>query len=123
MVIEMVSSYIERGTRDEELKKKEQAFLHHFEGKKREAAAEMLDIGRASYNMRDNDNIYMGRLKARVIEAENDVLKRTGAIIAREYGLPCVTGISRATELIKTGDRITVDGYLGIIVIDAHEKG
>jgi pyruvate,water dikinase len=41
-----------------------------------------------------------------------------GAIIAREYGLPCVTGIAKAAEAIKTGDRITVDGYLGIVVID-----
>jgi phosphohistidine swiveling domain-containing protein len=40
-----------------------------------------------------------------------------GAIIAREYGLPCVTGVPLATELIRTGDRITVDGYLGIVVI------
>jgi len=42
-----------------------------------------------------------------------------GAIIAREYGLPCVTGIPNATEIIKTGDRITVDGYLGIVIIDS----
>ena len=27
-----------------------------------------------------------------------------GAIIAREYGIPCVTGIHEATELIRTGD-------------------
>ena len=40
-----------------------------------------------------------------------------GAIIAREYGLPCVTGIPDVTLLIKTGDRITVDGYLGIVII------
>ena len=40
------------------------------------------------------------------------------AIIAREYGLPCVTGITGATEVIATGDRLTVDGYLGIVIID-----
>ncbi len=40
-----------------------------------------------------------------------------GAIIAREYGIPCVTGISHATELIHTGDRVSVDGYLGILTI------
>jgi pyruvate,water dikinase len=43
-----------------------------------------------------------------------------GAIIAREYGLPCVTGISQATSVIRTGDRLTVDGYLGIVTI--HRK-
>ena len=40
-----------------------------------------------------------------------------GAIIAREYGLPCVTGVPDATSLIQSGDRITVDGHLGIVVI------
>lgn len=39
-----------------------------------------------------------------------------GAIIAREYGIPCVTGIPRATELIRTGDDITVDGYRGMVI-------
>jgi pyruvate,water dikinase len=40
-----------------------------------------------------------------------------GAIIAREYGLPCITGIPDATTLIQTGDEITVDGYLGIVTL------
>ena len=40
-----------------------------------------------------------------------------GAIIAREYGIPCVTGISEATSQIHTGDQVTVDGYLGIVTI------
>jgi pyruvate,water dikinase len=223
MIIEMASSHIKATTGDEELQRKEQVFLSHFEGNKREEASEMLDIGRASYAMRDNDNIYMGRLKARALEAEKELTKRSGtfekgpvladhfdsvsledhqpeqkstyqnteadfrmqdrqitgqpagpgiatgpahvinsasdlmrfkkgevlvcdsidpnmtfavplasaiverrggmlihgAIIAREYGLPCVTGIKNAAEVIKTGDRITVDGYLGIVVIDA----
>jgi pyruvate,water dikinase len=44
-----------------------------------------------------------------------------GAIIAREYGLPCVTGVPDATGLIRSGDNLTVDGYLGIVVI--HGQG
>lgn len=40
-----------------------------------------------------------------------------GAIIAREYGLPCVTGIDNATELIKDGDFIEVDGTNGFVKI------
>jgi pyruvate,water dikinase len=44
-----------------------------------------------------------------------------GAIIAREYGLPCVTGIPQATEFLKTGDDITVDGYFGLVI--NHSKG
>jgi pyruvate,water dikinase len=40
-----------------------------------------------------------------------------GAIIAREYGLPCVTGVPEVTTMINTGDSVTVDGYLGIVTV------
>jgi rifampicin phosphotransferase len=46
-----------------------------------------------------------------------------GAIIAREYGLPCVTGIPRATDLIHTGETVTVDGYLGIVILGDKGRG
>jgi len=55
-------------------------------------------------------------LAAGIVERRGGMLIH-GAIIAREYGLPCVTGVPRATELIDTGDRVTVDGYLGIVVV------
>ena len=45
-----------------------------------------------------------------------------GAIIAREYGVPCVTGIPQATEFIETGDYITVDGYYGLVIIHSDEE-
>lgn len=40
-----------------------------------------------------------------------------GAIIAREYGIPCVSGIDRATEMIKDGNLVEVDGSSGIVKI------
>jgi pyruvate,water dikinase len=43
-----------------------------------------------------------------------------GAIIAREYGLPCVTGVPRATSLISDGDPLIVDGYLGIVTVSRN---
>jgi pyruvate,water dikinase len=55
-------------------------------------------------------------LAAAVVERRGGMLIH-GAIIAREYGLPCITGIPDATSLIKTGDAITVDGYLGIVTL------
>ena len=55
-------------------------------------------------------------LAAGIVERRGGMLIH-GAIIAREYGLPCVTGVPRATELIRTGDRLTVDGYLGIVIV------
>lgn len=204
------------------------AFLSRFEGDARQRAAEILDLGRASYRLRDNDNIHLGKIEgallaavgeamlrlvrrpgfavaglaadqaaralrdpgwrpqegapgkrsegkgsglrarqlrgqpagpgvargpARVISRPEDLLEIRageilvcdaidpnmtfavplaagiverrggmlihGAIIAREYGIPCVTGIPGAAELIRTGDRVSVDGWLGIVTIEA----
>jgi pyruvate,water dikinase len=39
------------------------------------------------------------------------------AIVSREYGLPSVTGTGIATQVIKTGDIIRVDGSTGIVTI------
>jgi pyruvate,water dikinase len=210
--------------------KLQEKFLNCFEGDQKREAVEMLDLARASYQLRDDDNIYLGRIeshllaavaearqrveyqkagktpapqtkelldiladldhrskalnpyekkpgqtfeikprqligqpagpgiskgKARVIQQHSDlsdfkhgevlvcdavdpnmtfvvplasaVVERRGgmlihgAIIAREYGLPCVTGIPDATALIQSGDEISVDGYLGIVTIGSAD--
>ena len=195
------------------------ALLDRFEGEERERAENLLDLARASYRLRDDDNMHIGRIEARLLDAANEARQRVGnrrpddplgkalalvdrrqtvssaspeksraqsglrarqltgqpagpgicqgkarviredadisgfrqgevlvcdavdpnmtfvvplaagiverrggmlihgAIIAREYGIPCVTGVADATALIDTGDRITVDGYLGIVTI------
>ncbi|MDZ7782155.1 MAG: PEP-utilizing enzyme [Halioglobus sp.] len=36
-----------------------------------------------------------------------------GAVVAREYGLPCVVNSRQGTRVINTGDRIRVDGDSG----------
>jgi pyruvate,water dikinase len=201
----------------------EHSFLDRFEGQERSHAEELLDLARTSYRTRDNDNIYLGRIKGQVIMAIDEYTRRFskdgsitdpelrqavegisapdtmpqkgteknmqekgfrsqarqitgqpagpgiargkarviadasdlhrfkagevlvcdavdpsitfivplasaiverrggmlihGAIIAREYGLACVTGIPDATSLFHTGDTVTVDGYLGIVTI------
>jgi pyruvate,water dikinase len=38
-----------------------------------------------------------------------------GAVIAREYGLPAVVGVDRATRLIQDGQRIRLNGTHGYI--------
>lgn len=190
-------------------------YLDHFEAEQRPWAAELLELGRASYRLRDDDNLSLDQVRRQVQRAEEEGRRRLarrsvsalqslgldqgeefpaqesfcdlsrvqvrqlqgqpagpgvasaparviggpqdlaafqagevlvcdaidpamtfivplaaaiverrggmlihGAIIAREYGLPCVTGISHAATIIRTGDRITVDGYLGIVVIE-----
>jgi pyruvate,water dikinase len=205
----------------------EEAFLSCFEEAQKPYALELLDLGRASYRLRDDDNISMGKIEGQVLAAvqeasrrlkerpgleseipETDALLRAvrsetlfqkpntplqpsvknrgfsirsrqilgqpagpgmavgkarvvleasdlfsfqngeilvcdavdpamtfviplasgiverrggmlihGAIIAREYGIPCVTGVPDAVHQIRTGDFITVDGHLGIVII------
>ncbi len=209
-------------------KRLEEGFLAGFSGERRQEAVELLDLARASYRLRDDDNIYLGRIEAqlraaadlgrdrlaarglsdaqalpeeevalslidpdrvprpravapgageeaqafalrarqligqpagpgisrgpaRVIGDASDLLAFKsgeilvcdavdpnmtfvvplaagiverrggmlihGAIIAREYGLPCVTGVPEATRRIRNGDSLTVDGYLGIVIL------
>jgi pyruvate,water dikinase len=231
-VINLVLELAGQGPTTTALEKKDTSarklkFLAAFEGKQREYAEELLDLGRASYRLRDDDNIYLARVerqlhqsldegqkrlsdrgqenaaplemeevirglrdpgytpeqktleetskvprdehfkarqlvgqpagpgvaraRARVIDDPESIFQFKagevlvcdavdpgmtfvvplaagiverrggmlihGAIIAREYGLPCVTGVPDATSLIRTGDRVTVDGYLGIVIV------
>jgi len=218
---------VKASARPQEFEALRDQFFSHFEGDRRAFATELLELGRASYRLRDDDNIYLGRVKAqldravdegknriepqrkidsrsfsaedvvhvlkdvnfipeetkpeekgdtdvevrarqlvgqpagpgigkgraRVIAHSSDLMNFRagevlvcdavdpnmtfvvplsagiverrggmlihGAIIAREYGLACVTGVPEATARIRTGDELTVDGYLGIVVIHA----
>jgi pyruvate,water dikinase len=217
-------SGIEKG---ESAKALEERFLAKFKVEKQDYAAILLDLARASYRLRDDDNLYIGRIegeyrrairevqtrvkrleldkdpsgvleklsavlaevnpdkdhiqskedpgafqtrprqlvgqpagpglavgKARVIASSGDlfefqvgevlvcdavdpnitfvvplcvgIVERRGgmlihgAIIAREYGLPCVTGVPEAVSSIITGDSVTVDGYLGIVTVESQ---
>jgi phosphohistidine swiveling domain-containing protein len=40
-----------------------------------------------------------------------------GAVVAREYGLPCVVNTQGATLVLRTGDRVRVDGDRGTVTI------
>jgi pyruvate,water dikinase len=42
-----------------------------------------------------------------------------GAVVAREYGLPAVVNTRSATTVFRTGDRIRLDGELGIVELVA----
>ncbi len=66
----------------------------------------------------DPNMTFVVPLAAAIVERRGGMLVH-GAIVAREYGLPCITGVADASALIHTGDRLTVDGYLGIVTIDA----
>lgn len=40
-----------------------------------------------------------------------------GAIVARELGIPCVIGTRTGTQMLRTGDRLRVDGERGVVEI------
>jgi pyruvate,water dikinase len=40
-----------------------------------------------------------------------------GAVVAREYGIPAVAGVREATRLLRTGQKVRIDGNRGIIEI------
>jgi phosphohistidine swiveling domain-containing protein len=67
----------------------------------------------------DPNMTFVVPLASAIVERRGGMLIH-GAIIAREYGLPCVTGVPDADKIISTGHQITVDGYLGIVTINRN---
>jgi phosphohistidine swiveling domain-containing protein len=59
-------------------------------------------------------------LAGAIIERRGGMLVHS-SIIAREMNIPAVNGVSRATELIRTGDVVTVNGDLGIVILGKPE--
>ena len=56
-------------------------------------------------------------MNAAAVVLEIGGILQHGAIIAREYGLPCVTGCVEATKIIKDGELIEVNGTTGHVRI------
>jgi pyruvate,water dikinase len=46
-----------------------------------------------------------------------------GSTVAREYGLPAVVNVKHGTRLIRTGQRITVDGTKGEVILEDGSDG
>ena len=67
----------------------------------------------------DPNMTFVAPLVAGIVERRGGMLIH-GAIIAREYGVPCVTGVADADSIIQSGLSITVDGHLGIVTIDSR---
>lgn len=56
-------------------------------------------------------------LKVSALVVEYGGLLSHGAVVAREYGVPMVTRVSRATRIIKEGQELFVDGQSGTVRI------
>ncbi|NLT35722.1 MAG: hypothetical protein GXX83_07470 [Gaiellales bacterium] len=55
--------------------------------------------------------------KVKGVVTDSGGLLAHAAVICREYGLPAVVGTAKATQAIKTGDYVTVDGTTGVVTI------
>lgn len=88
------------------------------------AGAELKDFTKGEILVIDSIDptmTFFAPLAAGIIERRGGMLIH-GAIIAREYGIPCITGVVDATSYIRTGDLVTVDGYLGICTVQREGK-
>lgn len=56
-------------------------------------------------------------INAAALVVEVGGLLSHGSVVAREYGLPTVVGAEGATQMIKTGDRVVVDGMTGMVAL------
>ena len=57
-----------------------------------------------------------------IISEKGSLLSHT-AIISRELGIPAVVGVTDATDIIKTGDTVKIDGTSGKIEIVGDKDG
>jgi pyruvate,water dikinase len=64
----------------------------------------------------DPNMTFVVPLAAGIVERRVGMLIH-GAIIAREYSLPCVTGVPEIMRFAASGQEVTVDGYLGIVIM------
>lgn len=45
-----------------------------------------------------------------------------GAVVAREYGLPCIVGATEATRRLRNGERVTLNATKGVIYHEVTEE-
>ena len=69
----------------------------------------------------DPNMTFVVPLAAGIVERRGGMLIH-GAIIAREYGLACVTGVPEIMRYVASGDEVTVDGYLGIVIMGSQPE-
>ena len=65
-------------------------------------------------NMTSPDMVPQMEMAVAIITNEGGITAHA-SIVSRELGIPCVVGTERATQVLKDGDLVTVDGYAGRI--------
>lgn len=55
--------------------------------------------------------------RAAAVVTDGGALAAHASIVAREYGIPAVVGTGDATRRIRSGQRVTVDGAVGVVTL------
>ncbi|MEK6193642.1 MAG: PEP/pyruvate-binding domain-containing protein, partial [Deltaproteobacteria bacterium] len=66
----------ENRPKQDRFKRLHQNFVSKFEGEEKSKAEEMLELARNSYQLRDDDNIYLGRIEAQLLAAIQEARQR-----------------------------------------------
>jgi len=68
------------------------------------------------------DTVLFSRLKVTGYITNFGGLTSHAAIVARSLNIPAVVGMHEATENIKNGDTVIIDGFNGIVVVNPDEE-
>ena len=69
-----------------------------------------------------NPDMVVSMQKSSAIITDEGGLTAHAAIVSREMGIPCVVGTRLATQILKDGNIVTVDGYNGKVYIGETQK-
>jgi len=69
-----------------------------------------------------SDTVRLKRKNVKGIIVEQGSGVSHSAIIARSLGIPAVTDVENAVNIIKPGEKLILDGYKGVIIQDPTEK-
>jgi pyruvate,water dikinase len=58
-------------------------------------------------------------MKAKGIITEEESILQHAAIVAREYGIPCIVGVKKATSVFKNNEKVCMDADSGKIEREA----
>ncbi len=80
------------------------------------------DVIVVSDSLTPADTILFSRCNVRGFITDHGGLTSHAAIISRSLNIPAVVGTHNATQLIKDGDTVIVDGFHGYIIINPDEE-
>ncbi|HPN38640.1 MAG TPA: phosphoenolpyruvate--protein phosphotransferase [Melioribacteraceae bacterium] len=68
------------------------------------------------------DTVIFAKAKVKAFVTDFGGLTSHAAILARSLNIPAVVGLHDATKKIKHGDKIIVDGFNGLVIIEPNDK-